>query len=80
MEGRYLLKDDVNAAVFEAARMLRDGLTNCARRMAGDVVGLAGAEEVEVVIDREHRLLMESLAQALRDKLQIDEEEVLNAC
>lgn len=80
MEGLYLLKADVDAAVFEAARALRDGMTNCARRIAGDVVGASNAEACEAIIDREHRVLLESLAQTFREKLNIAEEEVLDEC
>lgn len=80
MEGLYLLKAEVDAAVFEAARMLRDGMTNCARRIAGEAVGASTAEECEAIIDREHRALLESLAQALQEKLSVGEHEVLGAC
>lgn len=71
MSGKYLIKADVDAATFEVARALRDGLTNCARRIAADVAGLSSAEDCEVVIDREHRSLLESLARTLESKLGI---------
>jgi hypothetical protein len=75
--GRFVVKDEVSAAVFEIARALRDGLTNCARRIAADVAPLATAEECEAVIEREHRQLLESMAQALGEKLAVDGEGVL---
>lgn len=67
--GQFLVKSEVDAAVFEAARALRDGLVNCARRIAADVAALTSADECEAVIEREHRLLLESLAHGFSEKL-----------
>lgn len=67
--GQFLVKSEVDAAVFEAARALRDGLVNCARRIAADVAALTTADECEAVIEREHRLLLESLAHGFNEKL-----------
>jgi hypothetical protein len=75
MSGRFLLKDDVDSAVFEAARSLRDGLLNCARRIAADVAPLRTAEECEEVIEREHRILLESMAHAFNERLDVQLEE-----
>lgn len=72
MAGRFLVKDEADSAVFEIARALRDGLTNCARRIAADVAGLADADACEAVIEREHRQLLESLAHAFGEKLGVD--------
>lgn len=69
MSGKYLVKSEVGAAVFEIARALRDGLTNAARRIAADVAGLTSAEECEEVIDREHRALLASMTQSISVKL-----------
>lgn len=69
MQGKYLVKTEVAASVFEIARALRDGLTNAARRIAADVAGLSDAQECEEVIDREHRALMVSMAQSIKVKL-----------
>ncbi len=71
MSGQFLLKSDVDAAAFEAARALRDGLMNCARRIAADVAPLRTAEECEDVIDREHRALLESLAHTFGERLDV---------
>lgn len=70
--GKFLVKDEVDAAVYEIARALRDGLTNCSRRIAADVAGLSKPDECEVVIDREHRTLLESMAQRFGVKLGVD--------
>jgi hypothetical protein len=71
MSGLYLVKEEVDAAVFEIARSLRDGLANCARRIAGDVAGLSNADDCEAVIEREHRLLLQSMAHAFAAQVKI---------
>jgi len=75
MAGQFLLKSAVDAAVFEAARALRDGLMNCARRIAADVAPMTTAEECEEVIEREHRILLESLAHTFGEKLDVQLDE-----
>jgi hypothetical protein len=77
LAGRFLVKDDVEAALFEVARALRDGLTNCGRRIAGDVVGLTDAGACEEIIDREHRVLLQTLSKELMSKVGADLEDVL---
>lgn len=74
--GKYLVKDDVAAAVFKISRSLRDGLMNCARRTGAEVAALTTAEECEAVIAREHRALLESMYQALSAELSVDAEAV----
>ena len=74
LRGTYLVKDDFERYLFNAGRMLRDTLTNCARRIGAEVSGLATAEECEAVIDREHRAALASYAQALRHTLKIEVE------
>jgi hypothetical protein len=71
LAGTFLVKAAVDSAVFEIARALRDGLMNCARRIAADVAPLTTAEECEAVIDREHRVLLESMAHSLGEKLKV---------
>lgn len=65
LAGRLLVKDEIDAALFEVARALRDGLTNCARRIAGDVAGVSDAGACEEIIDREHRVLLETMSKDL---------------
>lgn len=77
--GMFLLKEDVRAQVFEIARALRDGLTNCARRVAADVAPLTTAEECEAIIEREHRALLSSMTQTLDAKLSLSEPTVEEA-
>lgn len=71
MQGKYLDKKAVADAVFEIARALRDGLGNCARRIAADVAAVSTADECEKVIEREHRALLESMEHGLASKLEI---------
>lgn len=70
--GRFLLKSDVEAAAFEIARALRDGLNNSARRIAAEVASLTTSEACEEVIDREVTALLGSMAQALRADLDVE--------
>lgn len=74
MAGLYLVKAEVEAVTFEIARALRDGLANCSRRIAGDVAGLATAEECEEVIEREHRALLASMALSFKSRIGVDVE------
>ena len=72
LRGTYLVKADFERYLFNAGRMLRDALTNCARRIGAEVSGLTTAEACEAVIDREHRAALASFAQILRHTIKID--------
>jgi hypothetical protein len=74
LRGTYLVKADFERYLFNAGRMLRDTLSNCARRVGAEVSGLATAEACEAVIDREHRAALASFAQQLRHTLKIETE------
>ena len=74
LRGTYLVKADFERHLFNAGRMLRDTLTNCARRIGAEVSGLNTAEECEAVIDREHRAALSSFSQQLRNTLKVDTE------
>lgn len=79
MRGQYLVKEDFQRYLFNAGRMLRDTLTNCARRVSAEVAGLSSAEECEAVIDREHRTALASFSQTLRQTVKIEIDNPLNA-
>ena len=80
MRGMYLVKTDFERYLFNAGRMLRDTLTNCARRIGAEVSGLTTAEDCEAVIDREHRAALASFSQQLRITLKVEiENNPLNA-
>jgi hypothetical protein len=69
MRGGMLMREDVDRAIYEIGRELRDRLTACGRRIASEVSTLASAEACEAVIDREHRIVLELLASGVREKL-----------
>ena len=78
MRGQYLVKEDFRRYLFNAGRMLRDTLTNCARRVSAEVAGLNSAEECEAVIDREHRAALASFSKTLRQTVKIEIDNPLN--
>lgn len=69
MRGAMVLREDVDRALFEIGREVRDALTACARRVAAEVSSLTSAEACESVIDREHRIVLELLVTSLREKV-----------
>ncbi len=69
MRGAMLMRDDVDRAMFEIGRELRDRLTACARRVAAEVASISTAEGCEAVIDREHRIVLELLVTNFREKI-----------
>lgn len=71
MQGKLRKKSEVDGKAFEVARALRDGLTNCARRIAAEVSVLSSADDCEAVIDREHRAMMENMWTQLTNELSV---------
>lgn len=69
MRGAMLMREDVDRAMFEIGRELRDRLTACARRVAAEVASINTAEGCEAVIDREHRIVLELLVTHFREKI-----------
>jgi hypothetical protein len=69
MRGSMLMRQDVDRAMFEIGREVRDRLSACARRIASEVASLATAEACEAVVDREHRIVLELLVTACREKI-----------
>jgi hypothetical protein len=68
MRGAMLMREDVDRAMFEIGRELRDALTSCARRIASEVASMSSAEACETVIDREHRIVLQLLVTSFREK------------
>lgn len=68
IKGLHVEKTRVDLAFFEAARGLRDGMTNCSRRLAAEVATLSTPSECEVIIARELRHLLESFTKQLVQK------------
>ena len=71
MQGKLVEKTKIDMAFFEAARGLRDGMTNCSRRLAAEVATLTTPTECEVVIARELRHLLESFTRQLTQKANV---------
>lgn len=69
MRGSMLMRHDVDRAMFEIGREIRDRLTACARRIASEVASINTAEGCEAVVDREHRIVLELLVTAFREKV-----------
>lgn len=69
MKGTMLMRQDVDRAMFEIGREIRDRLTACARRIAAEVASINTAEGCESVVDREHRIVLELLASTFREKI-----------
>lgn len=69
LRGTVLMRDDVDRAMFEIGRELRDRLTACARRVAAEVASITTAEGCEAVVDREHRIVLELLVSSFREKI-----------
>jgi hypothetical protein len=63
--GSLVAKVDVERGAYEAARALRDGMTNCSRRISAEVASLSTPDECEVVISREHRHLLDTFSKQL---------------
>jgi hypothetical protein len=58
-------KADIEKASYEAARALRDGLSNCAKRLGATVAVLTTPEECAAAIEREHRTLLQSWSKTM---------------
>jgi len=69
MRGTMLVRQDVDRAMFEIGREIRDRLTACARRIASEVASVNTAEACESIVDREHRIVLELLVTSLREKI-----------
>lgn len=69
MQGKLIEKTAVDRAIFEAARGLRDGMTNCSRRLAAEVATLTTPTECEEIISKELRHLLDAFSKQLAQKI-----------
>lgn len=69
MQGKLIEKTAVDRAIFEAARGLRDGMTNCSRRLAAEVATLTTPTECEEIIAKELRHLLDAFSKQLAQKI-----------
>jgi transcriptional regulator with XRE-family HTH domain len=66
--GTLVKREDVERGVSNIVRQLRDGLVNVSRRIAAEAASLSDAAEVEKVIDREHRIMLEAMSRNFNEK------------
>ena len=62
MKGDYVEKSQVEKIIFERARQFRDGLMTCKRRISPELAGIESSKDIENILDREFRILLESFA------------------
>ena len=60
--GTLVEKEVVEKIVFERARQFRDGVMACSRRIAPDVIGKESIQEIEALIQKELRAMLEQFA------------------
>ena len=60
--GSLVEKEVVEKIIFERARQFRDGVTACSRRIAPDVIGKESIQEIEALIQKELRVMLEQFA------------------
>lgn len=60
--GNLVLRDHVERIIFERARQYRDGLLSCSRRIAPEIAGRTNITEIEGVLNREFRLLLQDFS------------------
>ncbi|MBX9960582.1 MAG: hypothetical protein K2Y15_10655 [Burkholderiaceae bacterium] len=69
MRGAMVMREDVDRAMFEIGRQIRDRLIACSKRVGSEVASLQSAEACEAVIEREHRLVLSLLVDSFREKI-----------
>ena len=62
--GLVISKADVEAVVIDATRILRDEMLRLGEKLAVELVGVVDPAEIQKIIDRAHRELLERLAAA----------------
>lgn len=60
--GNLVEKAQIEKIIFERARQFRDGLMTCKRRVSPELAGIDSSKDIENILDREFRSLLESFA------------------
>lgn len=60
--GELVLRNEVEKVVFERSRQFRDGLLTCSRRIAPDIADMSDVKQIEDIMYKEFRLLLEAFA------------------
>ncbi len=66
--GSLIEKKIVEKFVFESSRQFRDGLMTCSRRIAPEIASMEDIKEIEAVLSREFRTLLENFIRMLEAK------------
>ena len=61
--GLLIEKSIIERIIFERARQVRDGAIACSRRIAPEVIGKESIQEIESIINREMRAMLEQFSQ-----------------
>lgn len=67
--GSLIEKKVVEKFIFESGRQFRDGLMTCSRRIAPEIASLEDIKEIEVVLSREFRALLENFVKMSQAKI-----------
>lgn len=68
IKGDLVAREDIERAMFEISRELRDRLVASGKRLAAEVASLTDAQACEAAIDREHRIVLELLVKGIRER------------
>lgn len=60
--GDLVEKSQVEKIIFERARQFRDGLVTLSRRLSPELSGLSGVSEIEALLTKEHRIILEAFS------------------
>jgi hypothetical protein len=63
--GELVRKEDVERGAYTAARAMRDGLTNCAKRLGATVAVMTEPARCAAAIETEHRNLLQTWARTM---------------
>jgi hypothetical protein len=62
MKGDYVEREQVDKVIFERARQFRDGLITLSRRIAPDLASINDVKQIESLLNKEHRLILEQFS------------------
>lgn len=60
--GELVSRDHIEKIVFERARQFRDGLLTCSRRIAPDIASKDDVNEIQNILQKEFRLMLEQFS------------------
>ena len=64
-EGKYILRDDVEKAIFENRRMVRDKLLEIPNRVSSEFAAIDESNKIRTRLDEEIRFILEELVAGL---------------